>query len=151
MMAFTELRIGDQVIRYDREKTQQAYNTFDKRFTDTCGCIDCQNFAAQRDSAFPESFRRLLCDLGIDPSREGEVYAGGPTGDRKVSYGGWFYLVGEMTEPGERAAATGGVKHWFTASFPAAPAFQGEPVLAIEFEMAINWVLDARPDWESWQ
>jgi hypothetical protein len=73
---------------------------------DKCSCFYCENFAAQRDSAFPDSFRVLLADLGIDSTKEGEVYECGPTSNGKYQYGGWFYLRGEIIEPGERNANT---------------------------------------------
>jgi hypothetical protein len=61
-------------------------------------CTSCQSFLAQRDSAYPESFRQLLDQLGINPSKEREVYEIGPAAEGKSTYGGWFYFVGEMLE-----------------------------------------------------
>ncbi len=76
----TEMRLGDQAIRYDRKRTQHVYSGLDKGGADECGCIYCQNVAAQRDSASPDSFN----------------IEGG-----KFTYGGWFYFIGEMIEAGE--------------------------------------------------
>jgi hypothetical protein len=101
-MAFTEMQVGDQVIRYDRDRTQRVYSSLDKGDADECGCIYCQNFAAQRDSVYPESFKQLLDQLGIDPAKEGEVYEVGPADEGKFTYGGWFYFTGEMITAGER-------------------------------------------------
>jgi hypothetical protein len=97
-MAYTQLRVGDQAIRYDRDRTRRVYTGLEKGDADECGCIYCQNFATQRDSAYPESFKQLLDQLGIDPSKEGEVYEIGPVAEGKSTYGGWFYFVGEMVE-----------------------------------------------------
>ena len=99
-MAFTEMQVGDQEIRHDRDRTQLVYSGIEKGDADECGCIYCRNFAAQRESAYPESFKRLLDQLGIDPAKEGEVYEAGPAEGGRFTYGGWFYFVGEMIEAG---------------------------------------------------
>lgn len=145
-MAFTEMQIGDQLIRYDRTRTQRVYSSLEKGDADECGCIYCQNFAAQRDSVYPESFKHLLDQLGIDPAKEGEVYEVGPTDGGKRSYGGWFYFTGEMIATGEKNTQSEGFEYRFTANCPDAPAFRGEPLLAVEFVTALNWVLAVHPE-----
>lgn len=117
-MAFAEMTVGDQMIRYDRDRTQGAYAGVEKGDADVCGCLYCRNFAAQRTSAFPERFKQLLDQLGIDPLKEGEVYELGPTEHGTVSYGGWFYFCGEVVEAGERNTTSGNFEHWFTTKIP---------------------------------
>ena len=68
----SELEIGDQTIRYDREGTAAIYATIQRGDAEECGCPECQNFARQRSSAYPETFLALLEQLGIDPQKEGE-------------------------------------------------------------------------------
>jgi len=143
---FTEMRVGDQAIRYDRNRTQHIYNGLEKGGADECGCVFCQNFAAQRDSPYPDSFKSLLDQFGIDPAKEGEVYELGPIEGGKFTYGGWFYFTGEMIEAGERNTQLDGFEYWFTAKFPDAPAFHGGPLLAVEFLTTIDWVLAVRPE-----
>jgi len=46
----TEMRVGDQTIRYDRDATASVYRTLERGSTEECGCIFCQNF-------YPDSFR----------------------------------------------------------------------------------------------
>ncbi|HLH02126.1 MAG TPA: hypothetical protein VKX25_05105 [Bryobacteraceae bacterium] len=145
-MAFNELQVGDQVIRYDRTRTQCVYSSLEKGDADECGCICCQNFAAQRDSVYPELFKRLLDQLGIDPAKEGEVYEMGPTDEGKYMYGGWFYFAGEMIAAGEKTSHSEALEYWFTANCPEAPAFRGGPLLALEFVTALNWVLPVHPE-----
>jgi hypothetical protein len=145
-MAFAEITAGDQVIRYDRDRTQRVYAGVEKGDADVCGCLYCQNFAAQRASAFPETFKRLLDQLGIDPSKEGEVYELGSTERGTFSYGGWFYFCGEMLEAGERNTTSGAFEYWFTAKIPNAHAFHGESVIAVEFLTTLNWILAVRPE-----
>jgi hypothetical protein len=70
----TELRVGDQTIRFDREATASVYTTVDRGGAEECGCVFCKNFAAQRTLVYPDSFSAVLHQLGIDPDKEGEVY-----------------------------------------------------------------------------
>lgn len=78
-----QLQLGDQKILYDRERTQRAYAGMTSGDAEECGCSHCRNFAAQRSTAYPETFRRVLDQLGIDPAKEGEVY--GCTADGSIS------------------------------------------------------------------
>jgi hypothetical protein len=77
-MSMTEMRVGDQTIRYDRDATAAVYRTLEHGFAEGCGCIFCKNFAAQRNLIYPDSFRALLDQLGIDPNKEGEAFECGP-------------------------------------------------------------------------
>jgi hypothetical protein len=69
-----ELRLGDQIARYDRDATVAAYALMPSGGAERCGCVHCRNFAAQRDTVYPSEFRDLLKKLGIDPNKEGEIY-----------------------------------------------------------------------------
>src|SRR5262245_39365599 len=98
-----QLQIGDQIVRYDPERTQAAYSTMSRGWAEVYGCATCLNFAAQRSTAFPDNFRHLLIQLGIDSEKEGEAYECGPEGALTV-YGGWFYFAGEIVQIGEHLA-----------------------------------------------
>ena len=138
--SWLELRLGDQAITDDRDTTAHIYRSIEKGSADECGCADCQNFAAQRAAIYPEPFRQLLAELGIDPLKEGEVYAIGSIERDKLSYGGWFYFTGEMIAAGERNTDLNGFEYWINALCPAA-AFRGEPVLTVEFLTTLDWIL----------
>jgi hypothetical protein len=147
-MPLTEMQIGDQTIRYDRDATAAVYNNLEHGFAEECGCIFCRNIAAQRDSVYPASFKALLERLGIDPNKEGEAFEYGPVGDGCHLYGGWFFFVGEMVTAGERNYNAPDSHHFdsfFTVAHPSAPAFRGGPVLAIEFTAHVKWVLLEAP------
>jgi hypothetical protein len=103
-----ELRLGDQMARYDRNATAAAYALVPSGGADRCGCVHCRNFAAQRDKLYPHEFRALLTLLGIDPSKEGEVYDKvGPFDLRLRPIGGWFYFVGQLIKPGQKSIKDG--------------------------------------------
>jgi hypothetical protein len=95
-----EIRLGDQIIRYNRERTRTAYASVTTGSAEKCGCRFCRNFIAQRNRVYPEQFRQLLGQLGIPTDRESDVFELGPEGSL-VLYNGWFYLAGELIEAGE--------------------------------------------------
>jgi hypothetical protein len=141
-----ELRLGDQLVRYDREATVAAYMAVASGHADRCNCVYCRNFATQRATIYPQGFRVLLDQLGIDPNKEGEVFdMVGPFDCMIRPTGGWFYFVGELIEPGERLMQVGDFQYWFQPSFPRPPTCFGEPVAAIEFSAQVPWVLDESP------
>jgi hypothetical protein len=142
-----QLQLRDQVIRYDREQTRKAYSAMKGGDAERCGCSYCMNFAAQRATAYPESFRALLDQLGIDPEKEGEVYECGPA-DPLMTYGGWFYFVGELVEAGERTtSATSGFQYFFVDAkrLPRPTVDFGKNVLGIEFLTKLPWVIAEEP------
>ena len=139
-----QIQAGDQIIRYDCERTQAAYSTMANGDADRCGCSSSLNYAAQRRTAFPDDFRTLLSRLGIDPEKEGEAYECGPDGELHV-YGGWFYFVGEFAQPGERLMAdpSSGFQYWFAEAknLPKPQVDFGDKVLAVEFVTKLPWVI----------
>lgn len=139
-----QIQAGDQIVRYHREKTIAAYSTMKSGDADRCGCSSCLNFAAQRRTAFSEDFLRLLHQLGIDPQKEGEAYECGPEGDLTV-YGGWFYFVGALVQPGEQLTtdSVSGLQYWFADAkrLPKPAVDFGDNVLAVKFVTRLPWVI----------
>lgn len=146
-----ELSVGQQKILFDREATIDLYRqTITVPGADSCGCIYCKNFAAQRQNVFPAEFCRLLGELGVDPTKEWEAFeynfdAKNP--HKLVLYGGWFLFAGTLVEGAERRPdpQAGGFAHWFTSSFPTGPLPTGLKLCAIEFLVQIPWVLPEIP------
>jgi hypothetical protein len=138
----TELRIGDQLIRFDREATIAAYSQVEQGGADRCSCSGCRNFALLRDKIYPDAFLELLDKLGIDPTKEGEAVHYGPKADLHL-YGGWFYFVGQVVEAGEGSSKAGDdFQYWTGTSFPRPPAAFGKTVAALEFMTQLPWVLE---------
>jgi len=135
------------VIRFDRERTAQAYSSMKGGDAERCGCSSCRNFAAQRSTVYPENFRRLLDQLGVNVEKEGEVYECGPEGSLRI-YGGWFYLVGELIEPGERLTDAGsGFQYYFVDAkhLPKPKTNFGQSFIAVEFSTKLPWVISEQP------
>lgn len=142
-----QIESGDQIILYDPEKTRKAYSTMETGDAERCGCSYCRNFAAQRSTVYPDNFRRLLAQLGIDPEKEGEVFEYNPEGILRA-YGGWFYFAGELIEPGEPSTDSrcGFQYHFADAKrLPAPSADFGQSVAAIEFYAKLPWVISEQP------
>lgn len=145
----TDLRIGDQLIHFDRDSTLAAYSGISHGDADRCTCQSCRNFALQRGTVYPESFRDLLNSLGIDWTKEGEAVHYGPKGNGHF-YGGWFYFTGELIEKGESCIRSGeDFKYWIGTSFPRPPEVFCRPVAAIEFYAVLPWILSESYDPEA--
>jgi len=143
-----QIQSGDQTIRYDREQTVKAYSAMRTGDPERCGCSYCLNFASQWETVYPESFRRLLDQLGIDTQKEGEVYECGPDGPLRV-YGGWFYFIGEFIELGRHRTTdvASDFQYWFAdGKRLLAPAAEfGANVLAVEFLTKLSGVISEKP------
>jgi len=100
----------------------------------------------QRSTAYPETFRRLLDQLGVDLAQEGDLHEEG-TEDTLVRYGGWFYLAGELIQPAERLANTSpDFQYFFRVSHkPKAMADLEDEVLALEFTTNLPWIFSEEP------
>ena len=143
-----QIHLGDQIIRHDGKRTRTAYAAMKYGSAERCGCAYCRNFLAQRSTVYPEKFRLLLDQLGIESEKESHVYECGPKGSI-LEYGGWFYLAGELVEAGERMTDAGpGFQYLFRASHsPTALGDFGENVLALEFSTKLSWVMSEQPEW----
>ena len=149
-MPMIEMRVGDQIIRYDRAATAAIYASLKGGWAEKCGCVGCRNLLAQRDVIYPAAFRELLDRLGIDPNREGEAVADGPLKNGLHHYGGWFFFVGEMVTEGKQITQVSDSPHFgyfFTRNGPCPEAFRGAPHLGIEFVAHLKWILNE--PWDS--
>jgi hypothetical protein len=135
------LQVGEFIIQYDRETTAQAYRLTDQGDADRCRCSYCRNFALQRPALYPASFLRLLNEMGIDPSKEGEVFECGSEAGRHY-YGGWLFLSGELIQRGEHVK-DGDFEYWFDDGYRPPPDVDfGEHRIVVEFLTKLPWVLD---------
>jgi len=148
MKSMTELRLGDQLVRYDRDATVAAYAHLQRGSAEMCGCNVCRNFLAQRDGVYPQHFLRLLDQMGIDLTKEGDLYEEGPLADNVQPCAGWFYFVGQVVEAGERLTEMGKDFQCFIRGAGATSVTKlfGDSVCALEFTARVPWVLDASCD-----
>ncbi|HEY2857689.1 MAG TPA: hypothetical protein VGJ21_04685 [Terracidiphilus sp.] len=133
---------GEFIIEYDREATARTYRLIERSDADRCGCSYCRNFVSQRPSHYPPSFLNLLNDLGIDPSKEGEVFECGLEGGLHY-YGGWLFLSGKLLQRGGHVRDGKNFEYWFDDGYrPPSEADFGEDQIVLEFSTRFPWVLD---------
>lgn len=143
-----EIQIDGRVVRFDREQTQSAYASIICGGADECKCSYCRNFAAQRLIAYPQEFRSLLDQLGIDPEKEGEVFDLGSEGSRRL-YGGWLFFSGESDPEQEDRSIQAGPDFDYritrAADRPRPWVDFGDQVLVLDFLTKLPWVLEEEP------
>ena len=144
-----ELSVGQQKVLFNLGATAELYReTITMPGADSCTCISCKNFAAQRGRVFPEEFDRFLRALGIDPLKEWEAFdldfGISPT---EHLYGGWFLFVGGLVDGIDKRPESQQEPfvYWFTTSFPAGTLPIGPQYCAVEFLVRIPWVLSESP------
>jgi hypothetical protein len=140
------LQFGEWEFTCDREATAQAHALAPAGGSDTCTCVWCRNFVLVRDRVYPERFVTLLASLGIDPTKDGEVYHNGEIQPGGHFYGGWFHFVGSLNKTGDfpMVAMAQGFKVWLCQkSAPPLATLREMPRVQLEF-LAENvpWVLD---------
>jgi hypothetical protein len=139
-----QVQLGDQIIRYDQDRTRRAYLTITEGAAKRCGCPTCRNFDAQRETVFPEAFKRLLDELGIDRQKEADAHECSSKGLQRTC-GGWFYLAGELIKPGERLTdVVPGFQYFFRS---AGTSSEFGDMLALEFVAEMPWVLAEEPEY----
>lgn len=146
--------VGRWTIDHDPEATATCYA---KCATGNgCDCTDCKNFAAALDHAFPESFRSLADELGIDVSKFAEL-CHWCREDSGLHYtGGWFHIVGKIKEGRDAWKQTGeeswsgDLEEWqdnielgFSNKIALLPdPFEDKAVVQLEFATRVPWVID---------
>jgi len=144
-------------IEYDADATCACYAEVAQGSQVTCSCGDCRNFAAALEHAFPPTTRAVLDQLGIDYRKPAEVYTTGRVDSGLHQYGGWFHFVGHIESgadawrrvdkegksfTGELEPLADKFRIGFTSRVSLLPEqFHGQPVVQLEFETEIPWVL----------
>ena len=152
-MAETLVRFRQWLFSVDKEATAKAHAASLASVPVACGCVDCLNFEAAREMAFPPEVRALFTELGVDYRREGEVYAV-PLAPGRHLYGGWFHFRGailagpDLSQPSESSWAqlTDLFKIGFTPGY--APGIFVDPhhTVQIEIETTLPWLLADVPE-----
>jgi hypothetical protein len=146
-------------IECDQETTRDLFSRVQSGAPETCGCVPCRNFAAAREQLYPVDVIQLLDSLGIPHDREAEVYHTHRIRPRRHGYGGWFHFVGRIVGGLDACKQIGTTKDapvWgfdlekVSAEFKMGftqrigllkEPFQGHPIVQIEFQATVPWVL----------
>jgi hypothetical protein len=140
-----ELIFRGWTLRYDAEATAAAYAAARPVGPEACGCLDCRNFIAARQTAYPEELKSLAETVGVSPLTESETWEFGATAPDRPElrlYGGFFHFVGEIVhdagEPVEDIL-------FLNARSLLPRSFGDAPVVQAEFTMNVPWVLTELP------
>jgi hypothetical protein len=111
---------------------------------DACSCLYCRNFAAARSDALPHEFIQILASLGIDPTKDSEIYETHEQSPGVHSYGGWYHALGEVISgSSEYAQLTEEFSIRITDHRDLLPGgFANHPVVQIDFDGPVPWVLN---------
>lgn len=154
-MIFT---FGNYTVDIDVEKTRQVYKTL-PLITQGCDCDGCKNFENAVD-ILPQGVREFFDNLGIDLKRIVECFVYCKNKDNSLLYGGFCHVCGTLIR-GKSAWVNISETHSyyntdltyrldknFHISFQEECLMIEEqfeaPILQIEFEANIPWVLDKK-------
>ena len=149
------LEVGPWVLEYDRDATKTAYAQIDKCGPEECGCTHCQNFMKLREKIYPKKVLEIFDLLGIDYTKENEVYHTHKTKPGWHSYGGWLHFIGSIIKIIENRIPLDSqgnetyliVEKHFEWSFrerrdEASSYFDENPLVQIDFSAEVPWVLE---------
>lgn len=155
-----EVRFGPYALDVDIQKTRLFYQEANN-VSAGCSCPGCRNFEKAIE-VLPDEIKNFFDALGIDGKKPAEVYVNTVNADGLVSYGGFYHLCGRLLR-GESAWETVKsnqkitVSRWdiskaYSISKDFHISFQEncclveagcpKPVLQLEMEINVPWVLD---------
>ena len=145
---------GHQKVDIDVEKTRQFY--LEDSLID-CTCDGCVNFVKAVD-ILPETVKTFFTNLGVDLKKSTEIYVCYQNDDGTLLYGGFCHLCGTILD-GD--TFWGQLAQKGNEPFLVSPHFRvyfhndiallernfPKPVLQLEFDARIPWVLDKPCDY----
>jgi len=153
------ISLGPWLISYDAETTRKVYIQIESGGVERCGCEPCLNFARARKHVYPEEATKVLDKLGVDFTKEAEVYHFCRVRSGWHHYGGLLHFVGSIQRVGSELGAANGKPtvflkvnenfSWcFSSKRELVPvAFGNLPVVRIIFDAKVPWVLGIKePD-----
>lgn len=130
----------------DVDATIAAYGRIEIGVAATCACAGCRNFVQAREHVFTAPFLAISSSLGIDPRKDAQLSQYHRFAPGRHGYLGAFVFVGELRTlaPHARVTVSPGLDVALSATAPPRdPAFEGLPVLALDFHAeGVPWVLD---------
>lgn len=92
------IQFRDWKLRADSYQTELAYKSI-VGATRSCECQWCANFVAARENVYPSEVIAALTDLGIDHTKEADLYQQAiDTEHETIFYRWWFYCIGHIEE-----------------------------------------------------
>lgn len=150
-----KITIGKWNLEVDVEKTKKFYQTY-PQITEGCNCLYCKNFVVAV-AHLPQPVMDFFEQLGIDPTKEGEVSGYCENDDGTHLYGVFYHIVGRLISGPDCWVKTGtetshlntnnlinisGFSFGFTNGINLLPDGFPKPSLQLEFEGNVPWILD---------
>lgn len=145
-MKMKRIQLANWILDIDSEKTKKYYDSI--TIEDNCTCAYCRNYIKAC-----ESFSKDVLDfyklLGIDPQKEGE-FMEYKIDINKHLYSGFYHLIGEIVKrPSNKKTwddlniiNVDNVKFVFTDKLDLVPDNFPKPVIQLEFEVVLPWLLN---------
>ena len=149
---------GNYTVDINVEKTKQIYKNL-PLITQTCNCDGCQNFEKAVD-VLPKVIHAFFNDLGIELKRIVECYVNCKNEDGTLFYGGFCHVCGTLIQGESAWVKTTETHSYYNPDLAYhlddnfCVSFQEEcflveeqfeaPILQIEFQANIPWVLDKK-------
>lgn len=141
----------------DFERTKHVYALVESGSPENCSCGDCKNFALNRENIYPQEFKNLLSDLGIDYKKESEIFS--ISLDKNTSqYGGWFHFKGKILKGKDANIPLGNNANnveFFKISEEFEIAFMKDQALTFFDKSELNNLIQvefmAKTNWGTWE
>lgn len=143
------------IVEVDTIKTQWFY---EQQFlvNESCDCLYCRNYY-QACKYFSKKIKDFFNSLGLEPEKVAEVYELGRNEDGTYLYGGFYHIVGNLISVKDveqdspkwslrKESLTEQFKFGFTTHLALVSKEFPQPVLQLEINANIPWVLVEKPD-----
>lgn len=145
-----QIRLANWIVEVDIDKTREYY----KKGIDVCSCLYCNNFV-EACKHLDTSVAKLFNELGINPAMPAHL-SQFPTEETMTKlYIGNYHLVGRVlegvlsTSSNWNETNTIEIENFifgFSEDLEFVPGSFPNPVLQLDFEAEIQWVLDEKLD-----
>ena len=145
-----QIRLMNWIINADVNMTKDFYS----KDIELCNCLYCENYM-EACNHVDSSVMEIFAMLGINPSKPSHLSEFGEMQDGLRLYHGSYHIIGKLiegkycTDSDWNNANTAGIKN-FTFGFNKDLTFVHDdfphPVLQLEFEARIPWVLNEKPE-----
>lgn len=144
------LQFVDWIVDVDKEITRKYYESI--LVSSECQCLYCKNYR-EACNTFTSQVKIFFDNLGIIPQREGE-FAEVTIDDKNHMYTGFYHLVGDILQGpinvmqnwrNVNLIEIDNFKFAFSRKVQMAPQNFPKPVIQLEFETTLPWLLREKP------
>lgn len=146
---YQPIKINDWILEIDVEETKKQY----LKKWDLCDCLYCLNYY-EATKSLPEIELQCFKQLGINPSQCNHLSHFDPAENDLHFYIGCYHIVGKIshqppskiTNSDDRIGINNTLHVGFSNNLEFVPERFTKPVLQLNFEIEVPWVLLEKPD-----